>query len=242
MRAMVTIHTRIAAAVFVTALPLLVVGCQHSGPDAAAAHRPASDTAGDPDAGQLLSDATAAVRATQSARVLFSSTNIDLLARTYAADITLTPANAARGNGALKINGTYSQAEFRTNNGVLWVEGADGAFVNAGPAHGTLDPAALLDPERGIAAFLASVTGPVIQEHESHAGNQAAVKIAGTLPLSAAGVLVPLSTLRGASQLPVTLWVTPQSPHKLVQVIITINDGSLTLQLGEAAPFTTPPK
>lgn len=240
---MVTIHTRIAAAVFVTALSLLVVGCQHSGPDAAAAHRSASDTARDSDAGQLLSDATEAVRATQSAHVLFSSTNIaDLLARTYAADITLTPANAARGNGTLKINGTYSQAEFRTNNGVLWVEAADGAFVNTGPAHGTLDPAALLDPERGIAALLAAVTGPVVQERESHAGNQAAVKIAGTLLPSAAGVLVPVSTLRGASQLPVMLWVTPQSPRKLVQVIITINDGSLTLQLGEAAPFTTPPK
>lgn len=241
-----TTYTRLAAAAFGVTLSLLAAGCQHPGPGPSTITRSASQPTGDEhnaDAKRLLTDAANAARAMQSARVLFSSTDVpDLLARAYAADVTVMPAGSAAGNGTLKINGSYSQAEFRTDAGVLWVKASDGSFVNAGPAHGTLDPAALLDPGHGIAGLLASVTAPVIEDRRAHEGWQEAVKITGTLPASAAAVLVPVSSLGSTSELPVAVWVAPESSHQLLQLIVKVGEGSLTVQFDETRSSTAPPQ
>ncbi|CPW92618.1 LppX_LprAFG lipoprotein [Mycobacteroides abscessus] len=193
------------------------------------------------DATLLMNDAVSAARATPSARLLFSSTNVaDLLAKAYAADVTVTPAIAARGNATLKINGDYTQAQFRTGEGTLWVQGSDGAFVKVGRARGTLDPAALLDPARGIAGLLAAVDSPVIEEPHAFAGSDAAIKVTGTLPSPSASALIPKSSLGDAKELPAALWLAPQSPHQLMQLTIAVGDGSLALRVEKGEPFTIP--
>ncbi|WP_100492791.1 LppX_LprAFG lipoprotein [Mycobacteroides abscessus] len=235
--------TRLAAVGLSAAVALLAVGCQQQGPSehtATSAYVSATaDAETDLDVTQLMSAAIATARAMRSAHLMFSSTGVrDLLAKAYAADVTLTPAVAARGNATLKINGDYIQAQFQTVEADLWIQGAGGTFVNAGPAQGTLNPAALLDPQHGIASVLAAVTFPVIVDAKAHAGPDEAVKVAGTLSAAAASALVPRSSLGDATEFPVAVWLAPVDPYPLLQVIVTVGEGSLTLRADKAEPFT----
>ncbi len=175
-----------------------------------------------------------------TAHLLFSSTKVpNLLAQSYSSDVTITPAAAARGSANLKINGAYSQTDFRTHDGDLWIKGTDGNFTNAGPARGRFDPAVLLDPQRGVAGLVSLVADARVDEQPVQLDGHDAVKITGSLPVQAAAVLVPASSLGDNEQLPVTLWIGFQKPYTLEQAIVTVGGGSLTLKLSAAEPFTT---
>lgn len=234
---------RSAAVGLSAAVALLAVGCQQQRPsENTATSAYVSATAGAEthlDVNQLMNAAIATARAMRSAHLMFSSTGVtDLLAKAYAADVTLTPTVAARGNATLKINGDYSQTQFQTVEADLWIQDANGTFVDTGPAQGTLNPAALLDPQHGVASVLAAVASPVIVDPKAHAGPDEAVKVAGTLSAAAASVLVPRSSLGAATEFPVAVWLAPVDPYPLLQVIVTVGEGSLTLRADRAEPFT----
>lgn len=242
---------RIAAvAVASTAVVALSSGCGPSDPTPVASATPTAEAVSEPaqngadtvDVKQLLDDAGKSARILRSVSVQFSTTNIeDLLAKSYAAEVTTSPAVAARGSANLKINGKYSQTDFHTNAGNLWIKGADGKFTNAGTARGKFDPAVLLDPERGLAAIISGTTDAQVDGAPAKVNGRDTVKVTGQLPADAATVLVPKTSLGDAEKLPVTLWLSPEQPRMLVQVIIGAGKGSMTIKLAKADPFTTSP-
>ncbi|KXO92916.1 Putative lipoprotein lprA precursor (plasmid) [Tsukamurella tyrosinosolvens] len=249
--------TRIATGLGVVVLATTLVAC---GPDEATA-APAASASPSPvalpsesaspetsgaaaqasgaDASSLIDEAAKSARILRSVRAEYSTTGIEnLLAKSYAAEITTTPSVASRGTANLKIQGAYRQSDFRTIDGKLWIKGTDGKFVDAGPARGKFDPAVLLDPQRGLAALIASTESAKIDGGPAKLDGKDTVKVAGTLPTAAAAVLVPRESLGERDEVPVTLWFTPNKPNDLVQLIIKAGDSSITLKLSKGEPFT----
>lgn len=241
---------RLAGAVALTAsVALVTAGCGPNEPAPASATPPSAVQSTPPsdgaaaqpagDAAPMLDEAVKSARVLRTVHVKFSTSGIDnLLARSYAADVTTAPAVAARGSANLKINGQYVQSDFKVVEGNLWVKNADGKYANTGSARGKFDPAVLLDPKRGIAALVEATTDAKVDGAPSKVDGHDAVKITGTIPAEAATVLVPKEQLGDKKTLPISIWLSPEQPRMVMQLIITAGEGSLTLGLDKAEPFT----
>lgn len=234
--------------VAVATLSALTTGCDSSEPEPsptpAASSAATSETTAAPvdDAARFIDDATKSVTMLRTTHIDFTSVGIDdLLVTSYAADVTTDPAVASRGSASIKINGEYTQSDFYTADGNLWIAGSDSTYIDTGTASGKFDPAVLLDPSRGIGSIVAATTDPVIDAAPSQVNYQDTIKITGTIPAAVATVLVPETSFAGADQLPITLWVDPAEQHTLVQVLILAGEGSVSFRVSPARPFTTPP-
>lgn len=191
------------------------------------------------DASALIDSAAKSARILRSVHVEFSTTGVlDLLAQSYVADVTTSPAVASRGSANLKINGAYTQTDYRTVDGKLWIKGKDGKFTDMGPARGKFDPAVLLDPQRGLAALVAGVENGKIDGTPAQLNGKEAVKVTGMLAAESAKVLLPREALGDVDEVPVTVWLAPNAPNDLIQLILKTKSGTVTLRMSKGEPFT----
>lgn len=225
MRTSYVISVTAAVAVTVSA-----AGCS-AGPTTISAS-PSAHQSSSGDAPARLADASSAMRNTTAAHVQFSSTGVDdLTASSYDADVSVAPP-AAHGSANLLIDGQRVQTGFKVADGQLWVETVDGGVAEAGAAHGQLDPPALIDRATGLAALIGAVHDAVPVETTD--ADPAAVKLEAKLPVRAALLLVPRSSLGVGASLPVTLWLDPAENNALAQLVVGIGDGSVSLHISAA--------
>ena len=100
----------------------------------------------------------------------------------------LTAAGDAQGTAKIVQLGQLIEVEFVLVGGDLYIKGPTGGFgkVPAALAGGIYDPSAILDPERGVAKVLTSVTNPTITSTDGGSW-----QVSGTVPAAVAAELVP---------------------------------------------------
>ncbi|BBX82212.1 hypothetical protein MAUB_00850 [Mycolicibacterium aubagnense] len=162
----------------------------------------------------------------------------NLTASSYAADVTTDPPGAS-GSADLMIDGQRRQTDFLVESGHLWITNVDGSREDVGPARGSLDPTALLDPNRGLAALLQLVTDATFDTHQPDAAYTVAGRptqlLHAQLPHQAATILLPAASIGSRDRVPVQLWLDRSAGHALVQLIAEIGDGSAVLVITPAA-------
>ena len=100
----------------------------------------------------------------------------------------LTAAGDAQGTAKIVQLGQLIEVEFVLAGGDLYIKGPTGGFgkVPAALAGGIYNPSAILDPERGVAKVLTSVTNPTITSTDGGSW-----QVSGTVPAAVAAELVP---------------------------------------------------
>jgi lipoprotein LprG len=171
---------RILAIGFVAAL-LALSGCSSTGSSGV-------PTAVTPTPTELLASSSAAMAEVTSAHFALTVTG-DLPSITVQrAEGDLTAAGDAQGTASIVQFGQLIEAEFVLVGGQLYLKGPTGGFsqVPAALAGSVYDPSAILNPDKGVAKVLGSVTNAAITGSD---GSDWVVT--GTVPADVAGGLVP---------------------------------------------------
>lgn len=157
--------------------------------------------------------------------------------------VVTKPAPAAKGNGSFRVDNDYKKVDFVIVDGKLYTKEAGGAWKDAGKITGggakSYDPAVVLDREKGLANILSKVKNPKVAGTETKNG-VAAVKITGTLDAADFDSVFPS---RGPGQLkgqhPATLWIAKDAPNNLVQLVISTDNGNITLTTSDWQKMVT---
>lgn len=201
------------------ALSLLVAGCSDDdGQDAA----PTPEL---PDGVQLVSDSAAKTAEITSAHlaVQVDGTVPGIPIRTIDGDIAVQDKQTvAEGTALLLMGGATLEAAFTYFGGDLYADLGSGTKQKYPLVY---DFTALLDPERGIAHLIDSITGAKTTGTETIDGTET-YRVEGTVPAEALKALVP-----GAStgDIPIALWVSEadSTPVRAVATFAT-PDGATT--------------
>ena len=171
---------RALAGAFALAL-LVLVGCSST-------TTTATPTAVTPAATDLLADSSSAMSSVTSAGFGLKVDGQLPSVAVQTAQGVLTAAGDAKGTATIVQFGQLIEAEFVLVGGELYVKGATGGFakVPAALAGSLYDPAAILDPGKGVAKVLASVQNPTITGSDGGAW-----LVSGTVPAAVIGALVP---------------------------------------------------
>jgi len=148
----------------------------------------ATPTAAVPTATELLAKSSAAMAAVTSAKFTVAIDGQLPSVIVQSAQGDLTAAGDAQGNAKTMQFGQLVEVEFVLVGGDLYIKGPTGGFgkVPAALAGGIYDPSAILDPERGVAKVLTSVTSPTITSTDGGSW-----QVSGTVPAAVAAELVP---------------------------------------------------
>jgi lipoprotein LprG len=141
-----------------------------------------------PPAAELLTKSAAAMSSVTSANFIITVDGQLPAVTVQSAEGTLTAAGDAKGTATITQLGQLLEVEFVLVNRNLYLKGATGGFsqVPAALAGGIYDPSAILNPDKGVAKMLSSVTGA------TNAGTDGdAWVVTGTVPAAVAGGLVP---------------------------------------------------
>jgi lipoprotein LprG len=180
---------RVLATVLVTtgfvAAMLAMAGCTSSGSGG-------TPTAVTPTPTDLLASSATAMSTVTSAHFILAVDGQLPAIAVQKAEGDLTAAGDAQGTASIVQFGQLIEAEFVLVGGELYLKGPTGGFsqVPAALAGSVYDPSAILNPDKGVAKVLGSVTDAAITGSE---GDDWVVT--GTVPADVAGGLVPgLST------------------------------------------------
>ena len=172
---------RLARAAVVAAFLVALAGCSST-------TTTATPTANPPTATDLLSDSAAAM-ATVSTAEFDLAVDGDLPAVTAeSVNGVLTAEGDAQGSAKIVQFGQLIEVEYVLVDGQLYLKGITGGFapVPAAVAGSVYDPSVILDPDRGVAKLLSSMTNPTITGSSGDAWT-----VSGTVPAAVAGGLVP---------------------------------------------------
>ncbi len=221
-----------AALAVLSALLLgLVAACQNGGSSASS---------------NLLNTSAAAMRSVTSVHFTLTVTGTLSGVPLQSAQGDLNSQGQAKGTAKLSELGQLVQVDFVLYGGTLYIKGPTGGYqkISATLAGALFDPSAILDPNRGVAKVLSSVTGMRTADQETVDG-VATYKITGTVAGSVVSKLIP-----GLSQnVGTTVWVTTDARHLPVQASFAVpgTDGAqgatvlVTLSNLNAPVSVTPP-
>ena len=148
----------------------------------------ATPTVNPPTASELLSDSAAAMSSVTTAEFALAVDG-DLPAVTAeSVNGVLTAEGDAQGSAKIVQFGQLIEVEYVLVDGQLYLKGVTGGFaaVPAAVAGSVYDPSVILDPDRGVAELLSSMTNPTITGTPGDAWT-----VSGTVPAAVAGGLVP---------------------------------------------------
>lgn len=196
------------ALVVVAALAALIAGCGPASGNGAA-------TGALPPAATLLADSAAATRAVHSTHFLLTVDGSLPDVPVAKAEGDLNAAGQATGTATLTELGSYVEVDFVLTGNVFYLKGPTGGYqrVPAATAAGLFDPSAILDPNRGVARVLASITGARTEGTASVSGT-ATYRVTGTVDRAVVAGLVPgLDTTVSA-----TVWLATSGQHLPVKI------------------------
>jgi len=148
----------------------------------------ATPTTAAPSASEALSKSAAAMASVSSAKFALTVAGELPAVTVQAAQGALTDQGDARGTATIVQFGQLVEVEFVLVGGDLYLKGATGGFtrVPAALAGAVYDPSAILDPTKGVAKVLSSVTNPALTGTDGDAW-----LISGSVPAAVAAGLVP---------------------------------------------------
>jgi lipoprotein LprG len=192
-----------------------------------------------PDAATLVKESSVATRDVRSAHLELS---VDgkikgLPVKTLEGDLTNQPATAAKGNATITLLGSDVDVKFVVLESTLYAAISGDTFDDYGPAEKIYDVSAILDPEKGLANLLATLTDPHADGREKIGGRQT-VRVTGKAPADAVNKLAP--QLKASAPLPCTVWIQDDGDHLLVQARLEQSAGNtITMTLSDwNAPVT----
>ncbi|HEU0128108.1 MAG TPA: LppX_LprAFG lipoprotein [Pseudonocardiaceae bacterium] len=183
-----------------------------------------------PDGARLLADSATAMRTVTSARF-----NVDVQGNApeipfQSAQGQLTRQGSVKGTVNRNQGGQIVELEVVVVDEQLYLRGATGPFLKlpASNLSGIYDPRLILDPDRGIAAVLASATDASTEAREQAAGVDS-YRVEANFPAQPLGALLP-----GPQDEPKTgtVWIAAQD-FRLVQARFPASDGTITVRFSE---------
>lgn len=176
-----------------------------------------------PDGAALLKDAAASTADVRSAHFTLKVNGEVPGLSVKSADGDLTreggPAGAAKGTVSMELLGDLFEGEFVLVDDTLFVKGPTGGFTElpASLVRNLYDPAAILDPDRGIAKVLASVQNPKTEGTEDVEG-VATYKVTGRVTKDVVASLVPGID----SDVDITFWLRQDGEHQPVKASVRV--------------------
>lgn len=186
-----------------------------------------------PDGAGLLKDAAASSADIKSAHFTLQVNGEVPGLSVKKADGDLTreggPAGAAKGTVSMELMGNLIEGEFVLVDDTLYIKGATGGYqeLPASMVRSLYDPAAILDPERGIAKVLGSVQNPKTEGTEDVDG-VATYKVSGRVTKDVVADLVPGIN----SDVDITFWLRQDGQHQPVKASVKVpGDGDPTVDV-----------
>ncbi len=192
-----------------------------------------------PDAATLVKEASAATRDVKSAHLELSVTGKikELPVKTLEGDLTNQPSTAAKGNATITLLGSDVEVKFVVIDGDLYAAISGDEYDDFGPAEKIYDVSAILNPDRGLANLLASLTDTEAEGRETINGQQT-VRVTGQAPADAVNKLAP--QLKATAPMPAIVWIQENGDHQLVRAQLEpTDDTSIQMTLSNwNAPVT----
>lgn len=175
-----------------------------------------------PDAAGLLAESASALRDIKSAHFTMTVNGSipGISVQTAEGDLTREggPAGGAKGTVKLTLAGQLIEGEFVLVDDSLYLRGPTGTFQRY-PSSLTseyYDPTAILDPDRGFAKVLTSITDAKTEAREKVDGTPA-YKITGRADKNAVGNIVP----GVESEVDITVWLDEDGMHLPMRALVT---------------------
>lgn len=184
---------------------------------------PPADNGSLPDGAGLLKDAAAATAEVRSAHFTLTVNGEvpGLSVKNAEGDLTREggPAGAAKGTVSMELLGDLFEGEFVLVDETLYIKGATGGFqeLPATLVRSLYDPAAILDPERGIAHVLESVQNPKTEGTEDIDG-VSTYRVTGRATKDVVADLVPGID----SDVDITFWLRQDGQHQPVKASVRV--------------------
>jgi lipoprotein LprG len=176
-----------------------------------------------PDGAGLMTDASAATEDIRSAHFALQVNGEvpGLPVKNAEGDLTREggPEGAAKGTVSMDFMGSLFEGEFVLVDDTLYLKGPTGGYqeLSATLVRNLYDPAAILDPERGIAKVLSSVQNPKTEAEEEVEG-VATYKVTGRVAKDVVTSLVPGID----SDVDITFWVRADGDHQPVKASVHV--------------------
>ena len=180
-----------------------------------------------PDAATLLKQSSETTRTQKSTHleIKVDGSIPELPVHTLSGDLTNSPDVAAKGNANINVLGQAVDAEFVVKDKILYAALTKDKWTDFGPAADIYDPSVILDPDKGLAHLVASVTDPKADGREKINGVQT-VRIKGMVPAEAISNIVPEVN----EPVPGTQWIREDGNHDLMKSWAEISKGN-TIEL-----------
>ena len=209
---------------------LAVLACAAAAATACSSDEPAGDL---PDGSELLADAAASTAEIRSAHFTLTVNGEvpGLDVRRAEGDLTRDGdgGGAARGTVSMTLMGSLFEGEFVLLGDKVWIKGPTGDFqeLPAAMVVNLYDPAAILDPERGVANVLSNVQDPVTEGTEDVDG-VATYRVKGTVARDVITNLVPGID----ADVDVTFWLRQDDGHQPMKASVAVPaDGDPTVDV-----------
>lgn len=137
-------------------------------------------------------------------------------------DLTNQPATAAKGGARITLKGSDVDVKFVVFGGDLYAARPGHDWVDYGPAAEAYDPAAILNPDTGLANVLTSFIDPAVEGRET-IGDQQTVRVTGEITAEAMNEVAP--RLSFTKRMPCTAWIQETGDHQLVQLKLVPSTG-----------------
>lgn len=213
-----TAGMRLVVALFTALMITLIASCSGSGKQQAAL----------PDGNRLLADSAAAMRTVNSIHFIVSAQGDIPGVPLRHADGWLT-GQGAKGTATMDQGGRLVDQEFVIIGNTLYLRDPNGAYQKSpsSVAGVVYDPSTILNPDRGVAAILASGSDATTESREPLAGIDS-YKVKATFPQQSLSTLVPGISKDTTGQ----VWTAAQG-SRLVEAQFRVGDGLISVRFSE---------
>lgn len=194
----------------------------------------AAEGGAQPDAASLMKDAAAATANVKSAHFTLTVNGDlpDLPVKNAEGDLTREGDNggAAKGTVSMKLLGDVFEGDFVLVGNSLYIKGPTGGWqkLPASMVRSLYDPAAILDPNRGVAKVLGSVQNPKTDGTEDIDGVPT-YRVTGRVAKDVVSNLVP----GVKSDVDVTFWVKQDGDHQPVKASVKVGGPTVDVTLSD---------
>ncbi|GAB1516499.1 LppX_LprAFG lipoprotein [Actinophytocola sp. KF-1] len=187
-----------------------------------------------PDAAGLLSDAAASTAEITSAHFTLTVNGeiSGLPVKSAEGDLTREggAGGAAKGTVSMDFMGSLFEGEFVLVDDSVYIKGATGGFnkLPASMVRSVYDPAAILDPDKGIANVLKNVKDARTEGTEDVDG-VSTYKVTGKVTKDVVSSLVPGIN----SDVDITFWLRQDDGHQPVKASVKVPEGTVDVTLSD---------
>jgi lipoprotein LprG len=196
------------------------------------------DSTGDggslPDGAGLLKDAAASTAEVKSAHFTLTVNGEvpDIPVKKAEGDLTRegSKGGAAKGTVSMELLGSLFEGDFVLVDDSLFIKGPTGGWqkLPAALVRNLYDPAAILDPDRGVAKVLGNVQNPKTEGTEDIDG-VSTYRVTGRVAQDVVSSLVP----GVSSDVDITFWVKQDAGHQPVKASVKMGKATVDVTLSD---------